>query len=249
MHAAVENIDLDWLDKRISALKALANKKRLCIAFSLRRRPLTFTEIYRTCRFNSKGELAFHLASMKGIIEKTRDGRYRLTSLGEMFVQVLQELEPPNTSIEEVPATLWDKVGLLTALAIGLSACLISAARGGVFLHIISLNVFIILVFTVVYVKRYYIIKHHPYLVNMPAFTYLLGSTLISPRRKGEYINKIFRVNIFASLTFSAITLVEAFAHSDVVAGYGQLAAILLLAATLLYYKRLYGDIKEHMGR
>ena len=69
--------------------EALSHETRRRIIRMLREKPLAYSEMLEALGVET-GALNYHLGKLKGLVEKSEDGTYRLTSLGVKAYEVLR---------------------------------------------------------------------------------------------------------------------------------------------------------------
>lgn len=247
--------DLEW---KARLLKALANPRRLRIVKELYHSPKSFSELLQRCGFRSSGELGFHLGMLRGLVKKREDGLYELTESGRKFVDFIEgfgNITPKDTFVKVPPSSL-DYVLIFTSISIFLFS--ISLFVSG-FLNVNSSSISMIFVtngfvaffLIAMYIFRFEIIEKYPYLINLPAFMYLLGNPLLSPQKKGEIVNKIFRIHLVSSNIISAFTLVELGMVTKQVEGFVAitlpLLTLLFIASIIIYYRKIYRKMLEEI--
>ncbi len=236
------------LESKANTLKALANAKRLKIAFLLYESPRSFSEIARLCGFRSSGELAFHLGMMKSVVRKRVDGRYELTEAGRLLVELVQGLSPSETRVERVPAGLLDLMIATAAIIVYGYSLLVALSSDPTVLSLVVSNGVVVGTLLLMYKFRYTLMEKYPYIITLPAFSYLIMAPSLSPRERGYAINGIFRASLISALLMSLISTLEV--------GLGDLprfltvaVAVILTGILILYYKFLYEKLKENIGR
>lgn len=250
---------MEEYEREAEVLKGLANPKRLMIVRCLQRGPMTFTELLRACGFKSSGELNFHLGKLRGLVRKT-GGRYELTDLGKKLVELLDGLKAHDAgflTIVRVPPARLDYALAFSSIAIylfGLATgfSYVEVHGGERTLEFLTLVVSIgtpLAIMLAFYIFRYTLVEKYPFVVNLPAFTYLLGHPSIPPRLRGEFINRVFRLNLVLSLLISINFCATMQRLAD--AAHAGLLSVLTLAVNLLcvpvalaYYWYLYRKIK-----
>lgn len=104
---------------------------------------------------------------------------------------------------------------------------------------------------------RFALVVRYPYLVNLPAFTYLISSDRFTPRDRGIYVNRMFRVVLVIGVLLGAylISLEYATLHSMVVGVYPPalivcdvvVPLVITLVAIYLYWG-LYMEVKGRVA-
>jgi len=250
---------MEEYEREAEVLKGLANPKRLMIVRCLQRGPMTFTELLRACGFKSSGELNFHLGKLRGLVRKS-GGRYELTDLGRKLVELLDGLKSRDVAhlaIVRIPPARLDYVLALSSVAIyllGLATGLsyVVAHRGERAFEFLTLAASIgapLAIMLAFYAFRYTLVEKYPFVVNLPAFTYLLGHPSISPRLRGEFINRVFRLNLVVSLLasvnfYAAVQRISKTAYAGLFSALMLVMNILCVPVALAYYWYLYRKIR-----
>ncbi len=104
------------IEKRIRALSHWARRRIILLLGE--KGPMTYSELMKNIGIEDSGTFAFHLRSLGDLVEKTADGRYRLTSEGERVYKALKYLlsggeadareEPPSKKRELPPIIIGD---------------------------------------------------------------------------------------------------------------------------------------------
>lgn len=91
------------LDKMIRSISHWARRRIILLLGT--RGPMTYSELMREVGIEDSGTFAFHLRSLGGLVEKTSDGRYKLTDRGREVYRALKILlgEKPVSEEQEKP--------------------------------------------------------------------------------------------------------------------------------------------------
>ncbi len=91
------------LDKMIRSISHWARRRIILLLGT--RGPMTYSELMREVGIEDSGTFAFHLRSLGGLVEKTSDGRYKLTDKGMEVYRALKILlgEKPISKEKEQP--------------------------------------------------------------------------------------------------------------------------------------------------
>jgi hypothetical protein len=76
--------------------KTLKDTVRRDIIRHLKDRSLTYMELMTLTKITNTGKLNYHLKVLGNLIEKTENGRYKLTAQGQHAVQMLENFPPDN---------------------------------------------------------------------------------------------------------------------------------------------------------
>jgi len=269
-------------EEQARILKGLANPKRLKILKLLREKPMTFTEIMRAMGMGSSGELSFHLNKLSGLVEK-RGGKYAITDAGVKLLEALESLsrEPVTAGIERVPPSRGAKYIIAASLALLLATWLLglivialpeevytSTGKLGEYgeryslLALPLLSTAVVATMTLTFKYRYELMEKIPFLITLPAFATLIHRGELAPRKKGEYINRLFHVQLYVALGVTALllhmTVMTVLAGLNLVPPEGPAALamflpiiIITLALALwipIYYAKMYDELRERVG-
>jgi len=209
----------------IKVLKGLANRKRLRILRVLRNRPMTFSELMREVGMGSSGELGFHLNKLAGLVVK-KGNKYYVSEAGLKILEALETItrEPTVVGIDRVPIPKMARCLIILIIAL-VTVMWISTLYFGFMVlpeefptsflasgepaemmnrfELLYFNVImtvVTLLSIIIYIFRFDAIERIPFMVSLPAFVILLHKSKLTPRERGEYINKIYMVGLFVSL-------------------------------------------------
>ncbi|RLF02002.1 MAG: hypothetical protein DRJ59_04760 [Thermoprotei archaeon] len=102
-----------------------------------------------------------------------------------------------------------------------------------------------------------------PFVSSLPAFAMLLHKDKLTPRERGEFINKLFHIHLYVSLAVSLvflhITSVTTLVGSGLLLLGQNETALLVVIPTLLiviilvlgvfkYYANVYGELRRKIG-
>ncbi|MBO3809676.1 MAG: helix-turn-helix transcriptional regulator [Candidatus Brockarchaeota archaeon] len=73
--------------------EAVSHPLRIKILKVLAKSPMGFSELKKTLRIESSGELSFHLNKMKSLLDKDWEGRYALNKTGYTALETVRNLE------------------------------------------------------------------------------------------------------------------------------------------------------------
>lgn len=108
----------DGIERRIKALSHWARRKIILLLGE--KGPMTYSELMKNVGVEDSGTFAFHLRSLGDLVEKTDDGKYRLTNEGERVYKALKYLlsgeetearEEPTSMKRELPPIIIGDMG------------------------------------------------------------------------------------------------------------------------------------------
>ncbi|MBO3800229.1 MAG: helix-turn-helix transcriptional regulator [Candidatus Brockarchaeota archaeon] len=73
--------------------EAISHPLRMKILKVLAKSPMGFSELKKTLRIESSGELSFHLNKMRSLLDKDSEGRYALNKTGYTALETVRSLE------------------------------------------------------------------------------------------------------------------------------------------------------------
>jgi len=115
----------------------------------------------------------------------------------------------------------------------------------------------IIITFFTLY--RFSIVEKYPYVVSLPALSILLGSSRLTPRQRGMYINKIFEVMLMVGLLLGIeVLILELLLIQNIVYGCdvpvnvvvvgSLLSTIFVLLIVFFLYNKIYHELRSVAG-
>ena len=246
---------MEDLEQKAKMLKAVANPRRICIVKALYDGPKTFTQLMDACVFRSGGELSFHLGVLRGFVRKREDGLYELTRAGRRLADLIEIIDEAGVagSLRRV------RPGLLEAVVVALTLALLTldafylAGRinASSLMPDVLTYVTVSVVMLVVYLFRFELLERYPYLINLPAFTYIISHPFLDPQTRGNIVNKVFRVHLFVSLFFAFLAFISLKKNvlGDVRIINNALMAVIVvfLASSFLYYRHVYRTVIEKL--
>ena len=131
--------------------------------------------------------------------------------------------------------------------------------NGGLEVGIFSLMGIGNIIITLFTLYRFSIVEKYPYVVSLPALSILLGSSRLTPRQRGFYINKIFEVMLIVGLLLgSEMLALELILIQNIVYGndipvnavvIGSFSSsILILLIVFFLYNKIYHELRLVAG-